>query len=104
MSSISLLTRFIFFNYCLTDKKSHIESSGMTTEYEFKPEKLIERRGDVPKATVARRLGISPQAYWAIENGRKSPSIPLLAKILKYYKLNFFDLVKKQPNNDTPRD
>lgn len=62
-------------------------------DYEFNPAPLIRARDGRPKTLMADRLGVSRQLYSFYEAGG-FPSVKVLARIMKEFRLSFSDLVR----------
>lgn len=55
-------------------------------------ERLIYARGDIPRETVAKALGISVSAIAMYENGARVPRDEVKVKLANYYKMSVQDL------------
>lgn len=66
----------------------------MNREYSFNAATLKKLRGQRAKAEVAKDLGISRQLWDYYESGG-FPSVPMLARMMDYFKVRFEDLVSK---------
>lgn len=53
---------------------------------------LRKQRGDVPYATFARKLGITPSSLFRLENGQQSATLKTLQQICDRLKVNIHDV------------
>lgn len=66
-----------------------------------KREKLIEFRGDNSQETMAKRYGVSQQAWWKWENGESLPEAPLMLRLEKDSGIPMEELFFDKFNNET---
>lgn len=57
------------------------------------PAKLKAARGERSPSEVARLFNIERQHLWAIENGSRKPSAPLLIKLCLFYGVGLTDII-----------
>jgi transcriptional regulator with XRE-family HTH domain len=60
------------------------------------PAKLKAARGDRSPSEVAKLFGIERQHLWAIENGSRKPSAPLLIRLCLFYGVGLKDIISAE--------